>query len=172
MRIAVVPGALALLPEYAGLADPVAELRAAARAAVVWLGEGPVRVVVDAPDEIDAARGVTEPAGLRIARALGAEPGESDERLLVVANGSACRGEKAPGHLDERSFAFDETIEQALAGGDAEALGELDPALAQELLTAGTEGLRGLAAHPPREAALDYADDPYGVRYWVARWER
>lgn len=172
MRIAVVPGALALLPEYAGLADPVAELRAAARAAVAWLGEGPVRVVADAPDEIDAARGVTEPAGLRIARALGAEPGESDERLLVVANGSACRGEKAPGHLDERSFAFDETIEQALAGGDAEALGAVDPALAGELLSAGVDGLRGLAAHPPREAALDYADDPYGVRYWVARWER
>ena len=37
-RVVLVPGVLALLPEYAGLEDPVAELRAACLAAVAWLG--------------------------------------------------------------------------------------------------------------------------------------
>ena len=47
-RAVLVPGALALLPEYAGLEDPVADLRAACRAAVTWLVEaGPVRIVGD-----------------------------------------------------------------------------------------------------------------------------
>ena len=47
-RVVLVPGVPALLPAYAGLSDPVAELRAACRAAVEWL-EGPVAVVADAP---------------------------------------------------------------------------------------------------------------------------
>ena len=33
MRVALVPGVLALLPEYAGQEDPVSEVRAAALAA-------------------------------------------------------------------------------------------------------------------------------------------
>ena len=41
-RVVLVPGVLALLPEYAGLTDPVAELRAACREAVAWLGDGAV----------------------------------------------------------------------------------------------------------------------------------
>ena len=49
-RVVLVPGVLALLPEYASLTDPVAELRAACLAAVAWLVEegGPVTVVADA----------------------------------------------------------------------------------------------------------------------------
>ncbi len=42
MRVVLVPGTLALLPAYAGLADPVAELRAACVEAVRWLGADPV----------------------------------------------------------------------------------------------------------------------------------
>ena len=41
----LVPGVLALLPEYAGLADPVGPLRTACREAVAWLGDGPVTVL-------------------------------------------------------------------------------------------------------------------------------
>ena len=41
-RAVLVPGVLALLPEYAGLEDPVADLRAACERAVAWLGaDGP-----------------------------------------------------------------------------------------------------------------------------------
>ena len=45
-KVVLVPGVLALLPEYAGLEDPVAELRAACLEAVAWLGDD-VRVVAD-----------------------------------------------------------------------------------------------------------------------------
>ena len=45
-RVVLVPGVLALLPEYAGLEDPVADLRAACLEAVAWLGPE-VRVVAD-----------------------------------------------------------------------------------------------------------------------------
>ena len=50
VRVVLVPGVLALLPEYASLSDPVAELRAACLSAVSWLvdGDGPVSVVADA----------------------------------------------------------------------------------------------------------------------------
>ncbi len=43
----LVPGALALLPEYAGIEDPVADLRAACVEAVGWLGAD-VTVLADA----------------------------------------------------------------------------------------------------------------------------
>ena len=49
MRVALVPGVLAFLPEYGGIEDPVADVRAASLAAVAWLAEaGPVTVVADA----------------------------------------------------------------------------------------------------------------------------
>jgi hypothetical protein len=91
---------------------------------------------------------------------------------LVVGNGSACRTEKAPGHLDERSHAFDEQVEQALRAPDPAALGAIDEALARELWAdvAGLRELGGLltGAGPAR---VEYADDPFGVQYWVMRWE-
>ena len=57
MRIVVVPSTLALLPEYAGLEDPVPDLRAAVRDAVAWL---PDRVSVLTSDGSPAAS-VNEP---------------------------------------------------------------------------------------------------------------
>ena len=41
--------------------------------------------------------------------------------LLVLGDGSARRGEKAPGYLDERAFAFDDELAGALEKGDAAA---------------------------------------------------
>ena len=42
------PGVLAFLPEYAGLEDPVADVRAASVAAAAWVAEaGPVTLVAD-----------------------------------------------------------------------------------------------------------------------------
>ena len=96
--------------------------------------------------------------------------------LLVMGDGSARRGEKAPGYLDERAFAFDDEVTAALDRGDAEALAGLDPVLAEELMVLGRaafavlgEAVRSQGSTPrPR---LVYRDDPYGVLYTVALWD-
>jgi hypothetical protein len=96
------------------------------------------------------------------------------EAVLVLCNGSARRGEKAPGHLDARSAAFDEAVLGALAGADPAGLAGLDETLAGELLADGIAGLRAVGrALADRDvvASVLYADDPYGVQYWVVTWE-
>ncbi len=57
-RIALVPGVLALRPEYASLTDPVADLRAAVDAAVAWadqvfVGNGSAKRTEKAPGHFD-----------------------------------------------------------------------------------------------------------------------
>jgi len=151
--VVLVPGVLALLPAYASLEDPVAELRAACLSAVSWLGRD-VQVLGDpqvAAYLLDATdREVDEPS------------------YLVVGNGSAMRTEKAPGHLDERSHAFDAALGAALSSSDAD---WPSFSLGKDLLASldGIDRLRELlpAAY---EAVVDYDDDPYGVQYWVMRW--
>jgi hypothetical protein len=167
-RVVVVPPVPALLPEYAGQADPVAALRAACREAVAWLGPS-VRVLAD--DEPgrevgESLLGLDALAGARDAT----DDGEPD--LLVLANGSARRSEKAPGHLDERAFDWDRALGEALLTADSAALAALDPALGEELMAAGLGSLRALGGLGLRvtEVEVDYADDPYGVQYWVVRW--
>jgi hypothetical protein len=151
---------LALLPEYAGIEDPVAELRAACLAAVRWL-DGDVVILGD-------------PQGERVGRALLSASGVSTgsttgPSYLVVGNGSARRSERAPGHLDERSFDFDDELRSELTTGDVSGL---DRALGAELL-ASLDGVAALRDVLPRgaEVAVDYDDDPFGVQYWVMRWE-
>ncbi|WP_341243275.1 hypothetical protein [uncultured Nocardioides sp.] len=200
VKVALVPGVLALLPAYAGRTDPIADLRAACLAAVEWLGED-VTVVAD-------------PQGLRVAEALGVSPGLGDARrrgsslldqrgggldggfetvasatsstnvgatsstdvgassVLVVANGSARRSEKAPGHLDERAAAYDSGLEKALRAADGEALRALDPGLAEELMVGNVAGFARLGEllTPGLAPEVDYADDPFGAQYWVMRW--
>lgn len=163
MRIAIVPSALALLPEYASIEDPVADLRAAVAGAVGWLVEDGSASVVAA----------TPAAGRVGAHLLGdrLDPA-AHERLLVVANGSATRTEKAPGFLDERSADFDAAIGTALAMGDPAALTGLDLGLAEELWCPDAPALVRLAGTPgPVEATVEYDDDPFGVQYWVVRWQ-
>lgn len=160
MRIVVVPPVPALLPSYASLDDPVAPLRAACREAVAWL-------VADGPVEVRAV----DDLGRRVGDVLLGDAARGAGGLLVVANGSACRSEKAPGHLDERAHDFDAAVLAALAAGDADALGGIDLALADDLLATGAPVLRGLAGTTVLEASVDHADDPYGVAYWVVRWE-
>lgn len=158
-RIVLVPGVLALLPEYAGLEDPVAELRAACLAAVGWLGSD-VTVLAD-------------PQGARIAEHLLASTARTSDAssYLVVGNGSARRSEKAPGFLDERAFAFDAALVRALTIPDPAALADIDATSSAELLAA-TDGLRALGdvVTPGHVATTDYDDDPFGVQYWVIRW--
>ena len=162
------PGVLALLPEYAGLTDPVAELRAACEKAVAWL-EGPVEIVADAQ-----GRRVAE----HLLAAVGSpEASHSDQRngadtaaYLVVANGSAKRSEKAPGHLDGRAVAFDQGLARLLREGRSESLQQIDLELADELwaTVAPLVELGGIADLGPGE--MIYDDDPFGVQYWVMRW--
>jgi hypothetical protein len=155
-RVALVPGTLALLPEYAGLEDPVAELRAACLGAAGWLGSD-VTVLAD------------EQGGRVAAYLLEAAPQPAragDAAYLVVGNGSATRTEQAPGHLDERAAAFDAALGGGLRAGHV----EVDAELAGELWArlGGIEELAGLGELGP--ATVDYDDDPFGVQYWVMRW--
>lgn len=108
-----------------------------------------------------------------LARAVARRP----ERvgLLVMGDGSARRGVKAPGHLDERAFAFDERVHRALADADPSALLGLEPGLAADLLVAGRAALQVMAAAVAEGGGsyrpeVLYADDPFGVMYTVAVW--
>jgi hypothetical protein len=183
--LVVVPSAPVLLPEYAGLTDPVADLRAAARAAVSWLVDRhPERVtVLAAGARVDnAARGVSTGVGLRLAEHLLGEAGFTgtatedtlQERggVLAVANGSAKRGPQAPGHLDERAAGFDEHLGRCLREGDTAGLQALDARLGEELWAHDVPVLQALGGlvDAPGEVAVDFADDPFGVQCWVVRW--
>ena len=98
----------------------------------------------------------------------------SPTALIVMADGSACRGEKAPGHLHPDAIPFDDAIDRALRDGDVEALATIDPDQAHELWCEGAPGFHVLAevARGRRVATeVSYADAPYGVAWWVARWD-
>jgi hypothetical protein len=162
MRVVIVPSTLALLPAYASIEDPIADLRTAVTEAVAWLVE-------------DGQAGIAKasPASHRIGQhLLGGDEG-SGPGMLVVANGSATRTEKAPGHFDERATDFDATIGKALAGGDHAALAGIDLDLAEELWAMPDAAvLRSLADRlgAVTDVQVDYDDAPYGVQYWVVRW--
>lgn len=176
--VAVVPGVPALLPGYRGRSDSVAELRAACRVAGSWLAErSPSRIAVSVEE-------TANPHAMEVATSLLAEsgftgavvaPGTVTEAhgQLIVANGSARRGEKAPGHLDPRAFEFDQEIGVALANGDAASLGRIDVGRGRALLAEGLEGVRALSFFERAKITptMVYADDPYGVLYWVVTWE-
>lgn len=118
--------------------------------------------------------------------AIGASLGSARCALVVVADGSACRGEKAPGHLDERAFGVDRDWLDALgavepdtiypapmepapvrAAIDRERLLRLDPALAAEVMFHGRAPLQVMAAAlgPSLTAFGMHVGDPFGVRY-------
>ena len=174
-RVVLVPGVPALLPAYASLVDPIPELRAACREALTWLAEPGVPIVLHC----------TRPSQ-RLAEHLIAEAGavaehhvlpplsENLDAVLVVGNGSACRTEKAPGFLDNRAAAFDAALGAALKTPDPAALTNLDRSLAREL-RADTESIHWLGEDdvltPSHRATVLYDDDPFGVQYWVIRWE-
>lgn len=112
-------------------------------------------------------------AGNRAAVELLALAEADDLALLVMGDGSARRTAAAPGHIDARAVPFDDTVIAALRNGDASALAALDPALGRELLAEGVPAWRaagGLLDQGAYDAELLYADDPYGVGYFVAVW--
>ncbi|WP_374999537.1 hypothetical protein [Aeromicrobium sp. CTD01-1L150] len=104
---------------------------------------------------------------------------EEAEALLVMADGTACRTERAPGYLDERAEGFDADVAAALASGDTKALAMLDLSLAAELAMGGGPVLVALGeqVQARRErgadvvARLRHESAPLGVGYWVADWQ-
>jgi len=96
--------------------------------------------------------------------------------LLVMGDGSACRGLRAPGYDDPRAEPFDGAVAGALARADAPALLSLDPALATQLRAAGRAPWQVLAGAAQAtggqwRGAVTYQAAPYGVAYLVAFWE-
>ncbi len=107
-------------------------------------------------------------------RKLGADLAGRDTRtgLLVIGDGSARRGPRAPGHFDERAAAFDAAAERAVRAGDTRALLELDPGLARDLMATGRAAWQVLAGAlegcTSVSVEVSYAADPFGVAYLVA----
>ncbi|WP_337191620.1 hypothetical protein [Nocardioides flavescens] len=171
------PGTLALLPEYAGREDPVAELRAAALAAVAWLGsdvtlvgdEQGARVgasLLEVVSRQDFVLPQPPTVSTTLASARCSTSGAGGPAYLVVGNGSAKRTDKAPGAFDERAEAFDAGLGASLRAGWP----EFDARLAEELW-ASVEGIARLGSLGDLgEAQVDYDDAPYGVQYWVMGW--
>jgi hypothetical protein len=115
--------------------------------------------------------GEDEPAG-RCAE-LGASIARSAGRvaLLVMADGSARRGPRAPGYFDSRSGEFDAGVERAVRAGDLDALLAVDQDLARELMATGRPSWQVLAGALQGSALASeilYSDDPFGVAYLVA----
>jgi hypothetical protein len=105
--------------------------------------------------------------------ALGARLAASAARvaLLVMADGSARRGLKAPGYLDERSLPFDAQVTEAIRAGDMAALLALDDGLARDLMATGRPAWQVLAGALDGQrptSVIKYCDDPFGVAYLVA----
>ena len=104
---------------------------------------------------------------------LGAEVADGSARaaLLVMGDGSARRGLKAPGYLDPRAAGFDTEVERAVRAWDSDALLRLDQALARDLMATGRPAWQVLAGAMPAPAPASevlYRDDPFGVAYLVA----
>ncbi|MDO5699467.1 MAG: hypothetical protein Q4G51_16010 [Dermatophilus congolensis] len=132
----------------------------------------PVEEVVIAED---ATREEAETLGLVVSN-LPIAQGSSEEGrtvLLVVADGSACRDLRAPGHLDERAQTFDSAWMSAVESGSPQGLLDIDADLATELWCSGRAPLQALgAATRDRVVSAEVlaSGDPFGVAYSVVVW--
>ncbi|MEU8391173.1 hypothetical protein [Micromonospora sp. NPDC048843] len=122
---------------------------------------------------------VAADAGPAELAALADEVGAAGDRVasLVLGDGSACRGEKAPGYDDARALPYDKRVATALADADLDALLGLDPVVSTELKAAGRAPWQVLAgaaraAGGGWRGELLHDSAPYGVAYFVASWER
>lgn len=198
---AVCPMTPLLFRHLSGLADPLAGLREAAVSAVRDAVAGADEVLVLVPvagreapgDWRDPSRsgpvhGEPLPLATQVARHLldlsgcplpttyAELPGEVPEpagriALLVMGDGAAARSQAAPGHIDDRSFGYDDHVATLLASGDGAGLTGLDETLGAELMATGrlTWPVLGRLV-PQADAELRYRDDPFGLTYFVALW--
>ncbi len=125
---------------------------------VPWLLEG-------------VGRGESARAAASLGEKIAVRPARTG--LVVAADGSARRGEKAPGYVDPRAPETDALIGDALAHADTASLLALDAALCAELMIEGRAAWQAMAA-ACRDTAWTartlYADDPFGVAYRVVTW--
>jgi len=134
-------------------------------AQVAWPGER-------AALEVDACADRATLAA--VATALAAEP--SRTALLVVADGSAARSERAPASLHPDAASFDADVTAALASGLPSRLAAIDGDRAASVASAGWPAwhVAGIAAAVAHDGAWDaevHAEvAPYGVGYVVASW--
>jgi hypothetical protein len=122
-----------------------------------------------------SGQAVAATAGTTSCLALGAALADRAARvgLLVMGDGSACRGEKSPGYADPRAEPYDAGVAAALAAVDVRALVDLDPLVSTELLAAGRapwQVLAGAAGTARFTGRVGYSAAPYGVQYTVATW--
>jgi hypothetical protein len=106
-------------------------------------------------------------------KALAAE--DRRTALLVVADGSAARTEKAPASLHPDAAAFDAAVADALRTGDPARLAALDRDHAAEVSSSGWPAWAAAAAAlgpGSYDAALLADEAPLGVGYLVATWLR
>ena len=128
-------------------------------------------------DERDYCEIGDESEGLTMTRRTVERPGRS--ALLVVADGSATRTERAPRGFDARSLDFDEHMARAFESGDL-SLGSIGTTLgaarAEELHVGGLAVWRVSAqmlsavGRPVTRAELLRHEAPYGVGYLAASW--
>lgn len=196
--IVCVPSPPLLLPGLTGSPVPeVEELRNACLTAIgALLAEGPERIVLvgAAEPDWDDHRPLAELVGRTLLAQAGyggelavntIDPTASTDAclargrelaapaMLVVGDGSARRGLKAPGYLDERAAPFDDQVLAALQSGDPSRLADLDPELAAELMVAGRAAwqvMSGVAEGRTWTTETCYAADPFGVFYPVVIW--
>jgi hypothetical protein len=92
--------------------------------------------------------------------------------LVVMADLSACRTERAPGAFRPEAAAFDARVGDAFRAGAPRRLLDLDPALATDLKMGGRVPLQVLAGafepEPTVRGRVLYEGAPYGVGYLVA----
>lgn len=100
------------------------------------------------------------------------------QALLVVADGSAARSEKAPRSLHPDAEAFDADVAAALASGHPHLLAELDRDRALAVSAQGWPAwyaaatAMAVAEDAPYKARVLADVAPYGVGYLVAAWTR
>jgi hypothetical protein len=106
---------------------------------------------------------------------LGVDLAASAERvaLLVMGDGSARHDVKAPGYVDPRAMAWDQSVHTIFRSGDLSRLATLDADLGEELLCAGRapwQALAGAVANITVRTDSARLTMPFGVGYHVARW--
>jgi hypothetical protein len=119
--------------------------------------------------ELDAEASTTELD--EVAAELAAD--DVPTALVVVADGSAARTEKAPASLHPDAAAFDADVAAALSSGDPARLAALDRGRAAAVSSAGWPAWHVAACATAGSAYAGelHADEaPYGVGYLAASW--
>lgn len=94
--------------------------------------------------------------------------------LILVADGAACHGRKAPRAEDARARGYDDEACEALASGQPGRLAQIDPGLGDALGATGPQVWPVLVAAAGRDmiGAVAWAGAPYGVGWAVASWRQ